>query len=1053
MMEEYDKINGVVLHLFKRRLFQNISDQKHYDYMMFGFYDGLRLIYPKSWLDFGPEGIDNLLLEDGKQPINRADFSGVYSIKLLFPRKNSREEMVDRYGFNYDLWNKNYIEREPLFAALLLKATKNFVLYTNNLAKQKNGKYRLSSVAESIWDAMKRADLSEKDMKLLNCGLFQCLGYYDYALLFQSNDWGNIYKIADNLKQYVIEIDSCKSTHFIASDYLLLGMNSKEDSYKKISPNSSFRMSIEVKVNPGYSFIQFWQAFIRNLMKRDGKNSSSVNFWKNHAKFYRYNGSADCIIITDERDAQNCSGIKYVLREFDQEGLLAPGSNFFNRYVANIHTSALTSSQNNIISDCIDINDTNELEKMDTIGTKFANWTKDMRETYRWGNDSAFIRRVHGVEDLIAQGKNLLGGKACFDIERIMIPAYEMLITSLNELKKLYTSNYGREDLINKNYCKKWKARTYQFLSDFRMYVGEFQDSLQFSDRNFIESVRIKHSSIGTSTKLILVYNELINRFVTEMDSALKKFEEELWKRKKTEIIDETKSNASMSLVERVLFTSDNAIKKGKIEPFRWIDSSKIFLVTCGGQDKAEVINLSEGIPSADNSGDSSEDRKNCQIEDSLVIMRMPERSIFDIRGTIFRMFHEIWHLCGHRKRTDRCVFVMLDAIQRLSVVIANTMINQNVILNIVHDCILGIEQEKWDSIVQTLRGIIKGAILNFSEKINDSMKSIEYQLNEEVRNQRQEKGSIKDFFYRNKIVNMLIDITVEEFLRNSCQNTYKPDLWQDIYSAYQEETTTMYKTIEEYLLKEFGDQIDIADISDIIWKQEINIRDTLIEENIREVLSFLATGMVGVSDNNCATNGIAWRKWFQDCQVNKVYEFLFEVYSETFCDYMTCHTIGRESCFQKEDYVMFFIYSNDDIDIELANTELNIFRIGTILELFFECDVNNPLQLDRERLKELYIESFKDSEQIIEEKIEEIEQAMARIWTSYQRGRKYTNHLHTYLKVDYLYNTMDNIENSVDVVKNIRGIFKAAGEIKSHEDVMNMVKELLHVWASIASE
>lgn len=40
----------------------------------------------------------------------------------------------------------------------------------------------------------------------------------------------------------------------------------------------------------------------------------------------------------------------------------------------------------------------------------------------------------------------MLGGKACFDIEQIMIPAYEMLITSLNEFKKLYTSNYGRED-------------------------------------------------------------------------------------------------------------------------------------------------------------------------------------------------------------------------------------------------------------------------------------------------------------------------------------------------------------------------------------------------------------------------------------------------------------------------------------------------------------------------------------------------------------------------------------------------------------------------------
>ncbi len=1057
-MEDKTKVDGMVIHLFKRQLFQNASDQESYDYMLFGFYDGMRFSYPKYWSQFGPEGIDNLLrLENKEQLLKRDCFSGVYSLKLLFPRESFCTEMINNYGFNYDIWKKNTTKRQPLFAALLLKATKKFVRYTNTCEKREHEKSRISCVAENIRDAMKQAGLSPKNIATLNCGLFQCLGYYDYALLFQSDDWGKIYKIADELKQFNINILDSENEpiRFIASDYLLLGMNSEEKSYEKISNQSDFQMSVEIKINPGYSFGQFQKVFIEKLADRDGENAPSKTFWQNHAHFYQFNGNADCVIVTDEK----CFGITYVLREFDKGGLLTPGdssNDFFNTYITSIHTSVLNPIYMSSNIFCIKT-DSTDLLSLSQIGNKFVKWTNNMR-TY-WENDSAFIRRVHGIEDLIAQGKNLLEGKECiFDVERIMIPAYDMLITTLDELKILYEKEKEKEEeekqLVpkSKGFCRKWKARTYQFLSDFRMYIGEFQDSLQFSDRNFIESIRIKHSSIGTSTKLILVYNELLNRFVSEMDIALKDFAAQLQKNE-NDIHDNTWDNSSdfkwidwpNSRIKQSLSNLYQTDRAKKLKPFTWIDSSKKFLFTCGGQDRAEVINLSEDIPNTNIGSDN-----NCQIQDSLVVMRLSERSIFDIRGTLFRILHETWHLCGHRKRTDRCMLVVLDAAQRFSVVITNVMLHQRMIMQIVEYNNNSLTDDPNDLLfVKTkVQNIVEDATSKLAEDINYAiLKHIGYQLDETISEQRKNNGNkIKDFFYKKNIVNILTDITVDVFIKISYGNQDKADLWQEIYDAYGRTLLKMYKTIEAVLSEK---NMKTEFISDIIWKWQIGSHDKLLEDNIKELLNFLASGMVSVSSSDRASNGIEWRKWFQNFNVDKVYDFLLEVYSETFCDYMTCNTIGRQQYFRKEDYIMFFVYSNDDVDMELANTELNILRIGTILELFFQCDIRKELYLDQDYLRRLYIQSFCEDD--VENKVNAIEQQASKIWKDYQTDRKYVKNLHKYLKVVYQYNAMDKIEDTVDIVKNIRRIFNAAEKLDSHEDVMNMVKELMTVWASMS--
>ena len=650
------KIDGIILNLFKRKLFQNAPDVPFYDDMLLGFYDGVVLTYPEKWLDFGPEGVDALLDNRNREIFQKVQeynawekFSGTYPVKLLFPREKCQKNMEKSYGFDFSAWKKDSKDQSPLFAALLLNVTDRFIAKTAQRIEERsqNGKseYRLSIVAQTIWEAIRSIKSEDtpretiSKVQELHCGLFQCIGYYDYALLFRSDNWNMIYRIADQLKSWNIAPTSERPEYFLSNDYLLLGMSNKENAWRNIDPRATCEMSVQINLREGHSVEEFYHAFLHQLEKRDGRNSDSWRFWNNSTNFYQVNGGADCIIMTKS------PGMRHVLREFAEKGLFTPGSDktgsFFRSYIADITTSArrcLKNPYNNKQDDGQgnnklplkeDYNSNGSMQRQacsgeSNIETKLLSWIRAMMGlSPYWSQDSAFIRRAHGMQQLLAQYENLIGNDSAFDIRKVLQPAYKILYLNLTNLKQAWEQEYEKLEKEKnpaksyqiKGYMRKYQERIYRLLTDFREKVGGFQDALQLSDRHFIESVRINHPSLGSSTKLLLAYNQLLNQFVEEMGEKL----------------------------------------KSKPKNLVWIPCKYQFLLSCGGQDRAKAWNISEQIPSFN--GES----KNCRNEEALIVMNMSERSIFDIRGTMIRMLHEMWHYCGHRKRTLRCECIVAE--------------------------------------------------------------------------------------------------------------------------------------------------------------------------------------------------------------------------------------------------------------------------------------------------------------------------------------------------------------------------------------------------------
>lgn len=124
----------------------------------------------------------------------------------------------------------------------------------------------------------------------------------------------------------------------------------------------------------------------------------------------------------------------------------------------------------------------------------------------------------------------------------------------------------------------------------FRSIVGDYLLDLIRSDKPFIEGNILVHTSIGAATKLLFSYNILLRELAKKIQ----------W---------------------------DGA--KDEIE----------FIVTSGGTDT--IV---------------SRDLFDFYTETSIkpIIIVMPEMSLYDFKGTLFRLFHECMHFCGNRKRPER---------------------------------------------------------------------------------------------------------------------------------------------------------------------------------------------------------------------------------------------------------------------------------------------------------------------------------------------------------------------------------------------------------------
>ncbi len=275
-------------------------------------------------------------------------------------------------------------------------------------------------------------------------------------------------------------------------------------------------------------------------------------------------------------------------------------------------------------------------------------------------------------------------------------------------------------------------------LGFFREFVGGYLNDMQRSDRSFIEGHILAHQSIGSSTKLLLFYNSFV------------------------------------------------ACVSKKLEAIENDSKEYTFLVTSGGTDVTEAIDLFSHLDSAE-SGNYP-----------MIVLAIPEMSLYDIRGTMFRLLHECLHFCGERKRKERYIRV-LEAVSAYSAMFFCKMENvrskelfmQNVFLNLKHI----FSEKKMEEISEKWEKEIEGIYIDTEQSVQKVIQEL-FESNLEMNSADYYGRYLYDFIEEVAYKNVFVPNMPED-------DALEKNLSSQLYEAFQELRIHYAEKLEEILYEE----------------------------------------------------------------------------------------------------------------------------------------------------------------------------------------------------------------------------------------------------------
>lgn len=218
------------------------------------------------------------------------------------------------------------------------------------------------------------------------------------------------------------------------------------------------------------------------------------------------------------------------------------------------------------------------------------------------------IRGVNGLQTVMKAYLSLVQFSHCFDIKEVIGAAFKAMSANVKKTLEII------KDLEDAEEACWYSEQMMAALKIFREKIEDYLADLRRSDRLFIEGQSLSHPSIGSATKLLFFYNHYIN----DMAASLVETEES---------------------EEKPQFT---------------------FVVTSGGCDVTTAYDLFSYLDPAD------------EVACSLIIISVPEMSLYDFRGTMFRLLHECYHFCGERMRADRQIAFLNSLSANSAVIISN---------------------------------------------------------------------------------------------------------------------------------------------------------------------------------------------------------------------------------------------------------------------------------------------------------------------------------------------------------------------------------------------
>lgn len=414
----------------------------------------------------------------------------------------------------------------------------------------------------------------------------------------------------------------------------------------------------------------------------------------------------------------------------------------------------------------------------------------------------------------------------------------------------------------------------------FRDKVGDFVADLLRSDKPFIEGNTLSHPAIGSATKILFAYTAILNKIADMM--------------------------------------SDN-------------DQRIIFLVISGGADATTAIDLFAFVRE-----DKISKEKNMKKP---VLIVVPEKGLYDIKGTLFRMLHECMHYCGERLRKERYDLYLDIMAEIMAQDIMRIYSGEGFIRKYLAAQKMYLPPEQYEQI----QGMVQKEIENWCKEVKAAVKSCICEFKDFVE-YRQQHCDGENAYYesvlfhtvsgRERISGILSDDSIADIW-----NRKEEPLSEKIEKIIKAEEDKLYERIN-VILRQKSAHIYTADIRASrvsYWKQKD------VDRRIAKYLNVYGAFLVDNYNIGINKNGRFLYNY------DKISKLGFWSMRESRADLLAIRLLNMHV----EEYLLSFIFEEEGIDRAMPITLDNVLRMGSVLKVGFHISRDDIGTAVRDKIRE----------------------------------------------------------------------------------------------------
>lgn len=702
------------------------------------------------------------------------------------------------------------------------------------------------------------------------CAVFPTIGYSDFVIVFLANQMVPVAHALDRIRKHVVE----EKFAAISSLYTVWGFNSgfkEKDLYQNLIQEDDVKLSIHINLKPGISVSEFMirlkNEVVKNIKENGGTEEECDEVRSRLSDKYYSFGNSDSVLIPQDY-------IQNYLPLYLEKNILSPDSRFFRNNIVNTY-SQLQIKENQLDVEVTEADAPKGNEKLAVLEKKFLKTSEKLKDFVQ----ENFMQRraVTAMLQLMKDYLNIAQLPQCFEGNIILGNIFEGLIENI-EYVMAYVEDYKkkeREGKISEEVSvaeQLWCLECfYDGLNIFRNEISLYVTDIIRADKFFVEGQDFIHSSVGSAAKLLFVYNSLINQLMQVMRG-----------------------------------TEDRPVSHFKV------------LIKSGRCDRTNVNDVFAFV------GNVTECPK-------ILIATIPEMSLYDLKGTMFRLFHESMHFTGERCREERFRHILRALTKVIGINIARLHFDQNgkesyekTFKHYFKD-----DSSKLEAMIKKAGSIYEEIADNTAEKIARCIAGAD-EFAAFCKKTTDKETDVREYYLANLINGpegvLSIDAMAKLLMESGPgkKENVKTEIYHILKAANRELMSKLAKILEQEGISYSKYHAYLIRDDSMKKKEEEGVYDENTVQFLEEYFAILFEELSGEIQENIEIDDVKSYRLMRDDLVGAM--------KESFADCFAAKALDIEM----EDFLLAFIYECWKIDIAMPCTTLNIFRMGADLKILY---------------------------------------------------------------------------------------------------------------------